>query len=107
VYVLYDAIRIAPANFASSHGLSLDSLLFRLIESTKDKTFVPAEKGPTFRWGPSTYYLPTLAKNQPAKVGVASTGVAGAGATAGAAVAGAAVGAAAAALVVSGAATGL
>jgi hypothetical protein len=66
------------------------------------------QKGPTLRWGPSKYYLPTLAKNQPAKVGVASTGVAGAGAIAGAAVAGAAVaGAAAAALVVSGAATGL
>lgn len=55
------------------------------------------QKGPTSRWGPSKYYLPALAKNQPAKVGVASTATAGAGATAGAAVAGAAVAGAAAA----------
>jgi hypothetical protein len=64
------------------------------------------ERAPPFGGALPTSYL-RLAKNQPAKVGVASTGVAGAGATAGAAVAGAAVGAAAAALVVSGAATGL
>jgi hypothetical protein len=58
VYVLYDTIRIAPANFASSHGLSLDSLLFRLIESTKDKTFVPAERAPPFGGAlPRTTYL--------------------------------------------------
>lgn len=54
-------------------------------------------KGPRLSAGPFSYYLPALAKNQPAKVGVASTATAGAGATAGAAVAGAAVAGAAAA----------